>query len=129
MRKVKPHYRGGDVLASLSLLGSGIAISIYGFTIQEPLLSWFPMIGIILGIQQLMYFFYSSKRATRAIVAHLQGMMACSISTLTAFTVFGAPRLLGIENQLLWLWLAPTILLTPLITYFSRKYSRKSSVH
>src|SRR5699024_11571001 len=76
------------------LLGSGIAIIIYGWTIDFPLLQYFPIVSIFLGAIQLQYWLSSPKRRSHWIVEHLVGMLSCCIATVTAFTVFGAPRLI-----------------------------------
>lgn len=116
-----------DLAASTMLLGSGLGLCIYGFTMGNPLISWFPLIGVSLGVQQLYYWLSPPRNRHSAIIAHLQGLLACSISTLTAFTVFGAPRLLSLDGQVLWLWLAPTLLINPIIIYFIRKYQKKAA--
>jgi hypothetical protein len=59
------------------------------------------------------------------IVEHLIGMLSCCISTITAFIVFGAPRLLQIDSVSLIFWLLPTIVIVPLIIGFSTYYTKK----
>ncbi|GAK00183.1 hypothetical protein JCM19055_3258 [Geomicrobium sp. JCM 19055] len=54
-------------------------------------------------------------------------MLSCGISTVTAFVVFGAPRLFSLDEAPLWLWFAPTVILVPLIIYFTTLEYRKAS--
>lgn len=107
------------------LLGSGVAMSLYGWFIHFPLLAYFPIVGIFLGGMQLQYWLSAPKRRSHWIVEHIIGMLSCSIATITAFTVFGAPNLLKIDSVSILLWFAPTIVLTPLIIGFTVFYTRK----
>lgn len=119
------HKNIADLSFSLLLLVSSIIISIYGFSIGFPLLSWFPLLGIFLSATQLRYWLNKPKNKMHWWFEHLSGMLGCSIATITAFTVFGAPRLLNIDSVNILLWFLPTILLTPVIIGFSIYYQRK----
>lgn len=123
-RKV-PNREFSNLLFPVLLLGSGIAISIYGWVIDFPLLQYFPVVGIFLGAIQLQYWLSSPKRRSHWIVEHLVGMLSCCIATVTAFTVFGAPRLIQVEDVNIIIWFVPTIVLVPLIIGFSIYYIRK----
>lgn len=107
------------------LLGSGVAMSIYGWAIHFPLLAYFPIVGIFLGGMQLHYWLSAPQRRSHWIVEHIIGMLSCSIATITAFTVFGAPNLLKIDSVSILLWFAPTLVFTPLIIGFTVFYTRK----
>ncbi|AFH59362.1 DUF2306 domain-containing protein [Paenibacillus caseinilyticus] len=120
-----PHRGLGDLGFSLLLFLSGIAVCIYGFRIGFPLLQYFPLIGIVLGAQQLYYWRSVPKTRRHWILEHIGAMMGCCIATITAFTVFGAPRLLGVSSVSIILWFLPTIVMVPLIIAFSRHYRNK----
>lgn len=77
-----------DLSFPLLLIISGIFISIYGFQIQVPLLSYFPILGLILGITQLQYWLRKPNMKQQWYLEHLGGMLGCCIATITAFTVF-----------------------------------------
>jgi uncharacterized membrane protein len=121
----KKHTQILDLAYPILLLISGIAISIYGFIHEISLLSWFPIVGVFLGITQLSYWLQKPNRKMHWWFEHFAGMLACCISTITAFIVFGAPRLLNIESVSIILWFLPTIIITPLIIGLSIYYGRK----
>ena len=123
--RTSPHRHTIDLLFPTLLLTSGIAITIYGWVIGFPLLQYFPIVGIFLGSIQLHYWLSSPKRKSHWIVEHIVGMLSCCIATVTAFTVFGAPRLLQVESVSLIMWLIPTIVFVPLIIGFSTFYTKK----
>ncbi|MCZ8522243.1 MULTISPECIES: DUF2306 domain-containing protein [Paenibacillus] len=122
----KSAHRGlFDLGFSLLLLLSGIAVSLYGFRIEFPLLQYFPFVGILLGSQQLYYWLNVPKTRKHWIIEHIGAMIGCCIATVTAFTVFGAPRLLGVDSVSILLWFMPTIVMVPLTIGFSRYYRKK----
>ncbi|WP_077213127.1 DUF2306 domain-containing protein [Bacillus dakarensis] len=119
------HRHIADLGFSILLLISSIFISTYGFIQEMPLLSWFPFLGIFLAATQLKYWLRKPSVKMHWWFEHLSGMIGCSISTITAFSVFAAPRLLNIDSVNILLWFLPTIFLTPVIIGFSVYYHRK----
>ncbi|MET3698621.1 predicted membrane protein DUF2306 [Bacillus oleivorans] len=117
-----------DLSFPLLLILSGIAIGIYGWMIQSPLITWFPLVGIFLGSTQLIYWLRKPVKKMHWWFEHLAGMLGCCIATITAFMVFGAPRLLNIETVNVFLWFLPTIFLTPVIIGYSVYYAKKFKV-
>ncbi|MGI6125513.1 MAG: DUF2306 domain-containing protein [Planifilum sp.] len=124
-RRTVPHRHAADLLFPALLIISGIGICLYGWSIGFPLLQYFPFLGLFLGSAQLLYWLTAPKRRSHWIVEHLIGMLSCCISTVTAFVVFGAPRLLGIPSVNLLLWFLPTIAIVPIIVGFSIHYQKK----
>ncbi|MDH4618980.1 DUF2306 domain-containing protein [Brevibacillus sp. AY1] len=118
------HRKWSDLLFPLILFGSGIGVSLYGLVIERALLQFFPLLGIFLGGTQLLYWLTVPVKKSHWVVEHIVGMMSCCISTLTAFLVFGIPRLLQVEAASLWIWLLPTVVLLPLIFAFTNTYKR-----
>src|SRR5699024_10134457 len=112
------HHRGVDWIIPSVLLISSIMMSIYGLRFGHPLLAWFPMVGIFLSLSHMVYWWRQPRFKNQWVIEHLTGMLSCGISTVTAFVVFGAPRLFALNDASLWLWFAPTIVLVPLILYF-----------
>ncbi|GEB35169.1 hypothetical protein [Brevibacillus parabrevis] len=119
------HRHAIDLLFPALLLLSGGAMSLYGASIGFTLLTWFPFIGIFLGASQLWYWLRAPGRKLHWWFEHLGGMLGCCIATITAFTVFGAPRLLGLSSVHPLVWFMPTIVLVPCIIGFSRYYQKK----
>lgn len=119
------HHHLLDLFVSLLLLFSGVGISLYGFVNDLTLITYFPLVGIFVSLTQLAYWFRTPTRKMHWLFEHFSGMFTCCISTVTAFLVFGAPRLLNIESQNMLLWFLPTILFVPLIIGFSIYYTRK----
>lgn len=124
-RRTKAHRQLADLFFPVVLLGSGIGMSTYGWAISFPLLQYFPLLGLFLGGSQLLYWLRAPKLNSHFIVEHIVGMMSCCIATVTAFTVFGAPRLLNVESVSLFVWFAPTLILVPLLIGFASQYRRK----
>lgn len=107
------------------LIVSGISISLYGFTIDFGLLKYFPLIGIFSGAVQLAYWLNTPKTKVHWMIEHLTGMLACCIATITAFTVFGAPKLLQINSVSLLVWIFPSVVIIPIMISFSAYYKKK----
>jgi uncharacterized membrane protein len=115
------HHSWIDWVIPIILLISAVSVSTYGFMLGDPLLAWFPMIGVFLSISHMVYWWRQPDYNRRWAIEHLTGMLSCGISTVTAFVVFGAPSIFALNQASVWLWLAPTIVLVPLIVYFSVK--------
>jgi len=129
-RHAGKHRQWFDWFLPILLFTSAVIMSAYGFMLGNPLLSWFPMLGIFLALSQMAYWWRQPDFKRRWAVEHLNGMLSCGISTVTAFVVFGAPSIFALNQASVWLWFAPAIMLTPLIVYYSakerRKYQRKN---
>ncbi|MCA1011793.1 DUF2306 domain-containing protein [Halobacillus halophilus] len=114
-----------DTGISLLLVLSSIITIAIGWVNQFPLLQYFPVIGLFLGYGQLKYWLTPPQTKMHWYFEHFGNLIGCSIATITAFTVFGAPRLLNISSISIFLWFLPTVVLTPLIIGFSRYYRKK----
>lgn len=119
------HNKWIDLLIPLLLVVSGFGTCIYGWVIHFPLLQWFPWVGILLGFNQLYYWLNPPQKKMHWWFEHLGSILGCCIATITAFTVFGAPRILGVNNVHPLLWFLPTIVITPLILFYSAYYRKK----
>lgn len=124
-RRNQGHLVPVDLIFPFLLVLSGISISIYGFVIDFPLLKYFPLLGIFLGASHLFYWLKKPKLKMHWIMEHISGMLSCSIATITAFVVFGAPRLLKVETVSIFIWFLPTIIMVPLLIGFTIYYQRK----
>lgn len=124
-RRETPHREPLDLFFSLLLLIASIGIIVYGWAIHFQLLQYFPIIGLFLGGSQLYYWLSKPKSMSHWVVEHIVGMLSCCIAVITAFIVFGAPRLLQVESVHLLLWFLPTIIFVPLIIVLTNYYGRK----
>ncbi|TSJ65040.1 DUF2306 domain-containing protein [Allobacillus sp. SKP2-8] len=124
-RRKGAHRQSIDLTFTLALLTSSFAIMVYGWSVEFPLLQYFPIIGLFLGGAQFIYWIPVPKIRFHWVVEHISGMLASSIAAITAFVVFGAPRLLQVESVSLLIWFLPTIIFTPMIILFSRHYGQK----
>jgi hypothetical protein len=93
---------------------------------ENSLLQWFPLVAIGLSVLQLRMLWIRTRVQLKVwrMAEHISGMVGCGISTITAFTVFAVPRLLGWESAPLWLWLLPIVILTPVIFIATYKHAR-----
>lgn len=124
-RRSERHIQIADYILPILLIVSGAGISIYGFVIDFALLKYFSLLGIFLGTTHLIYWLKRPKLKMHWIMEHIAGMLSCCIATITAFTVFGAPKLLKLESVTLIVWLLPSIIIVPLLIGFSNYYKRK----
>ncbi|ARI75568.1 DUF2306 domain-containing protein [Halobacillus mangrovi] len=111
-------------LSTLLIISSLITIGI-GWINDFTLLKFFPILGVFLGYGQLNYWLRPPRTNMHWYFEHFGNLIGCSIATITAFTVFGAPRLLNISSINIFLWFLPTILLTPIIIGYTRYYKKK----
>jgi uncharacterized membrane protein len=124
-RRIGPHRKLLDLLFPVLLFTSGVLISVYGWVIHFALLQYFPMIGLFLGGTQLYYWLTAPTAKSHWVIEHIVGMLSCCIATVTAFLVFGAPRLLKVESVSLLVWFLPTFIMVPLMIWFTNAYKRK----
>ncbi|WP_342744222.1 DUF2306 domain-containing protein [Oceanobacillus senegalensis] len=124
-RRRASHRYFFDLLFPVLLLTSSIGIMIYGWVIHFPLLQYFPIIGLFLGGIQLQYWISIPKISSHWVVEHIVGMLSSCIATITAFIVFGAPRLLQIDSVNLFIWFLPTIVFVPLVIVSTVYYGKK----
>jgi uncharacterized membrane protein len=122
------HQNAVDLAIPALLVASGTAISVYGFLTDFPLLAWFPLVGLFLGTIQLIYWLKPPRQKMHWWFEHFIGMLSCCIATITAFTVFGAPRLLNVDTVSPLLWFVPTIVIVPVMIGFSVYYAKKFHV-
>ncbi|GAK12715.1 hypothetical protein [Geomicrobium sp. JCM 19039] len=79
------HNAWFDWMNSSFLTLSALIVIVFGITLNDALLTWFPFIGVFLGMSQLLYWATKPKYKTNWIVEHLTGMLSCGVSAITAF--------------------------------------------
>lgn len=127
-QRTGPHTNIFDIGVPAALLVSSIAMSIWGFILGDPLLSWFPLVGVGIAVGPLrtqlrpptdrMFWFYQ----------HITSMLASCIATVTAAIVVNYQSinsLLGFRLPSVVLWLGPSIIGAAIIVASIAKYKRK----
>jgi len=106
---------GSVVLACLALGGWGASRALGGDSFGI-VMAVFGVIGVAYGGLEIRQF--RSGSAGEWLVGHLQRMIAAYIATVSAVSAVNLTPVLGIGA---WLW--PTVAGTPLIYYWSKRYS------
>ena len=106
------------VLAAVAMGGRGIAMLTMGSSMGTVLLV-FGGIGGVLALRDMQSLRSQRYRGTVRIAAHLTRMLAGTIAAVTAFAVVNV----RIEPMVV-VWLAPTVVLTPVIVYWNRRVRR-----
>lgn len=123
-----PHTNALDIGIPGALLACSVAMSIWGFTLGDPLLSWFPLVGMVVAGGPLrtqllpptdrMFWFYQ----------HITSMLASCIATVTAAIVVNyqtVNNILGVRVPPVLLWLSPSIIGAAIIVVSTAKHRKK----
>lgn len=114
------------VCLTLSLLGFGVVLGVYGYSLNHTLLMIFGALGAFLGGNFLHYSFKPALSQREWIFEHLSSILGSGIACHTAFFAFGGRTLFAGSSQLQLLsWILPGIVGTVLIVYFKRRYQAK----
>lgn len=111
-----------DYILTVVILSNGV----FMMATLNIVLLVFGGLCVLLGLQDLALYYKFKKRIPLPqnawLVRHIGLLMGSFIATSTAFIVV---NIRDVEPA--WLpWLAPTFILTPLMSFWSRKYSRQS---
>lgn len=112
------------IIWALALVNAVVMVSTL-----HPVLLVFGGIGLANTIRQLIHQLKLKGQAAAKgdwLQLHIGMMMGAFIATITAFVVVNAPDNLGTAAATL-LWLAPTLLLVPLLVYWSIKYKKRAT--
>lgn len=127
-QRTGPHTNPIDIGVPAALLVCSIAMSIWGFTLGDPLLSWFPLVGMGVAIGPLrtqlrppsdrMFWFYQ----------HISSMLASCIAAVTAAILVNFRAInnfLGFDVPPMVLWLGPSVIGGAIIAASIIKYRKK----
>ena len=110
----------GMLIASTFFVIDGIK------TLTKDSFGWvllsFAFISLRFVLADYMFFKGKSKFSNQWLLSHLQRMIGTYIASITAFLVVN----INFKPAFV-IWLAPTVLLLPLIIYWSRKYGKLSA--
>ena len=95
-----------------------------GIALRSPLLTWFPLIGVLSGAAGLRYWLKAPRERMHWWYQHMADMIGTCIAALTAFLVVNA-RSLGMPRFSLLVWLAPTLVGVPAIVLWTLHYKRR----
>lgn len=115
-----------DLTAAGSVIIACLALGVWGLTWVVDGTSFgfvmivFGGIGLAFGTMEIQSF--QNDESDEWMVSHLQRMVAAFIATVSAVSAVNLTQLLGITA---WLW--PTVVGTPVIYYWSKRYSTKES--
>ena len=124
-KRSEKHLETIDFIVCWLTILSSIIISIYGFYLKNTLVSWFPVLPLVLGIMALRYWHSKQTESMHWWFHHMRSMFTACIATITAFIVTAAPRLIGTAGQNVILWFTPTMILLPILFISINHYKKK----
>lgn len=120
------HTHPWDIGLSALLTLTAVAMAIYGIVTSTMLFTAFSVIGLVNGVQGLVYWLRPPTNRMHWWFQHMSAMLGACIAATTAFCVVNAPQA-GLARGSLIVWLAPSIVGTPVTAIWTRYYQRKFS--
>lgn len=97
---------------AILLAVSAVGVMTLGYSIQNSLLTIFPILGLIVSRTQIKYWTKTPTERMHWWFAHMDGMFTACIATITAFLVTAVPRMTSAAYfQSPILWVAPGLIL------------------
>jgi hypothetical protein len=131
-RRTTPHGHVWDLGLALALTSASLVVAGWGLSSGRLLFVAFSVIGLSTGISQLIYWRRRPSHPMHWWFQHMGSMLGACIAATTAFLVVNAGQL-GFETFALAVWLAPTVIGTPVTViwtaYYRRKFQRASTVN
>ena len=125
--KRKPYVEWTMLLVGLAMFGSGVVQVLTGTPMGWVLVA-FGFIGLQFAVQDIRGWGRTEDFGTR-ISNHLSHMLGGTIATITAVLVQQVvPRLESTSPFKVIVWLAPTVIITPLIVIWARKVKATQKV-
>ena len=119
-RQGRPHPVDRVAVALMALTGLGMWGYAVVLTAQWVTLVLFGFIAVALALTDGLFYRRPSASYARRISRHLTNMLAGTIATVTAVLV------VNVTTNPVWLaWIAPTILITPLIVWWNVRVNRR----
>lgn len=123
-RRTARHRKLWDLGMTSVLVAGSVAMAIYSISAGRILFMAFSIIGLVIGGGQLAYWLRVPSHPMHWWFEHMGNMLGSCIAATTAFLVVNADRW-GVETFSLEVWLAPTIIGTPIIVLWTAYYRRK----
>ena len=127
LKKTKNKF-GFAISASMLIAGVGLTLTGGKLLFNENnfglVMIAFGVIGLLMVRADLIQYKAANFDGNKLLSLHLQRMTAAYIAALTALLVVNA-RHLPLQVPPVFIWLFPTVILTPLIIKWSRKHSKE----
>jgi len=125
-----PHVHPWDVGLAALLTVTSVAMAVYGIATSRALFVAFSGIGLVAGVQGLWYWLRPPTCRMHWWLRHMSAMLGACIAATTAFLVNNA-ALVGAPRGSMIVWLAPSIIGTPVtaiwIAYYRRRFAGRSA--
>ena len=109
-------------IIAVIMLGIGITMLSYSLihlhdqNYQNTVLIIFGIVSCLISTSDIKSYYYQSATGNERIIKHLSAMLGATIATITAFTVVNVHT-----NPGYIAWIAPTLVILPLIIWWKRK--------
>lgn len=113
-----------DIALSSLLMVTSVAMAGYGVSSGRPLFGWFSIIGLVNGIQGLIYWTRPQTDRMHWWFRHMTSMLGSCIAATTAFLVVNAPAA-GFSRTSLIVWTTPGVVGGIATQVWTRYYRRK----
>lgn len=124
--RTEAHTHPWDIGLSSLLTLTSVAMMVYGIATSTFLFAGFSVIGLVSGVQGLYYWLRKPTGRMHWWFRHMSAMLGACIAATTAFLVTNAATM-GFSRGALIVWLAPSIIGTPLtalwIAYYRRRFA------
>jgi uncharacterized membrane protein len=124
-RTVARTYAWDIGIAALLTL-TAVAMAVYGIVAGKVLFAAFSVIGLVNGIQGLIYWLRPPTHRMHWWFQHMSSMFGSCIAATTAFLVVNAPQA-GLPRTSMIVWFAPALIGSPVIAIWTAYYKRKFS--
>jgi len=115
----QPHILGINAILALN----GLLLSGYGLLNSNVIFIAFGLLGIVIGVSNLVYIYRKQVSPTAWLREHIGAYLGSAIGAYTAFIVFGGNTIFQVTG---WaqtaLWIAPGVIGSIFIAKLSKKY-------
>lgn len=122
-RSVRRTYAWDIGLATVLTL-TAVAMAGYGIASGHALFAWFSIIGLVNGVQGLVYWLRPQTDRMHWWFRHMSSMLGSCIAATTAFLVVNAP-FAGFSRTSLIVWITPGVVGGIVTAVWTRYYKRK----
>jgi hypothetical protein len=118
------HTHPWDVGLAALLTATAVAMAVYGIVTSTMLFTGFSVIGLVSGVQGLVYWLRPPQGRMHWWLRHMSAMLGACVAATTAFLVVNAPQA-GLSRTSLIVWFAPALVGTPATAIWTAYYKRR----